>query len=69
MLTEPFTDDSEGFVTIPAKPGLGIEIDEDALKRYVRKFFEMTKGGLAMKTIKQRGLFSALKLARAKKEG
>jgi len=69
MLTEPFTVDSEGFVTIPDKPGLGIEIDEDALKRYGRKFFEMTQGGLAMKTIKQRGLFSALKLAKAKKEG
>ncbi len=67
ILAEPFMIDKEGFVTVPDKPGLGFEIDEDALSRFGRKYFEMTPGGLAMKTIKQRGLFSALKLARAKK--
>jgi D-galactarolactone cycloisomerase len=61
--------DKEGCVAVPDKPGLGFEIDEQALRRYGRKFFEMTPGGLAVKTIKQRGLFAALKLAKAKKKG
>ncbi len=69
LMQEHFMIDSEGFITIPDKPGLGFEIDEDALKRYGRKYFEMTPRGLAIKTIKQRGLFDALKLAKAKKEG
>ena len=61
--------DHEGYITIPDKSGLGFEIDEQALNRYGRKFFEMTPGSLAMKTIRQRGLFSALKLAKSKKQG
>lgn len=69
ILAEPFMIDKDGNINIPDKPGLGFEINEDALQRYGRKFFEMTPRGLAMKTIKQRGLFSALKLAKAKKEG
>ena len=69
ILADPFMIDSEGSIKIPDKPGLGFEIDEDALARYGRKYFEMTSRGLAMKTIKQRGLFSALKLAKAKKKG
>lgn len=68
IMKEKFMIDQEGYVTIPDKPGLGFEIDEDALRRYGKKFFEMTTAGLAMKTIKQRGLFNALKLAKAKKQ-
>ena len=67
-MKDHFMIDSEGFITLPDKPGLGFEIDEEALNRYGRKFFEMTPRGLALKTIKQRGLFDALKLARAKKK-
>jgi len=67
ILTEPFMIDSEGCIAVPDKPGLGFDIDEDALKQYGRKFFEMTPGKLAIKTIKQRGLLNALKLAKAKR--
>ncbi len=67
LMKDHFMIDSEGFIALPDKPGLGFEIDEEALNRYGRKFFEMTPRGLALKTIKQRGLFDALKLARAKK--
>ena len=31
MLTEPTTIDDDGFVTIPDTPGLGIELDEEAI--------------------------------------
>jgi hypothetical protein len=47
--------------------GLGIEIDEDKLARYGEKYFEITASGLAIKTIRDKGLFTALKLARKKR--
>ena len=68
IMKEHIVVDQEGFITLPDKPGLGFEIDEEALNRYGRKFFEMNPRGLAMKTIRQRGLFNALKLARKKKQ-
>lgn len=69
ILSDPFNIDEEGFVAIPDKPGLGIEIDQDALNRYGKKFYELTPKGLAVNTIQQRGLINALKLAWAKKRG
>ena len=69
LMKDEFMIDREGCINLPAKPGLGFEINEEALSRYGRKFFDMNSRGLAMKTIKQRGLFDALKLAKAKKKG
>lgn len=37
LMKNHFPVDSEGFVTIPDQPGLGIEIDEDILKAYTVK--------------------------------
>ncbi len=34
LTTEPFTLDDEGRLTIPSRPGLGIEIDTDRLRRF-----------------------------------
>jgi len=34
MLAEPFRIDAEGYVKVPQGPGLGIELDEEKLKRY-----------------------------------
>jgi L-alanine-DL-glutamate epimerase-like enolase superfamily enzyme len=34
LITTPFKPDAEGFLRIPEKPGLGIELNRDALKRY-----------------------------------
>ena len=34
LITEPFRPDAEGYLNIPEKPGLGIELDRDGLKRY-----------------------------------
>jgi D-galactarolactone cycloisomerase len=34
LITEPFKPDAEGFLTIPDRPGLGIELNREALKRY-----------------------------------
>jgi D-galactarolactone cycloisomerase len=34
LITEPFRVDSEGYLPIPDRPGLGIELNRDALKKY-----------------------------------
>ena len=67
LLTEPILADENGTIAVPDKPGLGIEIDADKLKRYGEKFFDMTSKGIALKTIREKGLFTALRLARRKK--
>ena len=36
IVTTPFHLDSEGVLPIPTKPGLGIELDMDALERFSR---------------------------------
>jgi hypothetical protein len=56
----------DGTIAIPDTPGLGIQLDEDKLKRYGDKFFDMTARGIAVKTICEKGLFTALRLARKK---
>ena len=33
MLTEPIAVDSEGWITLSERPGLGIDLDEDVLAR------------------------------------
>jgi hypothetical protein len=34
LITQPFRPDSEGFLAIPTRPGLGIELNQEALKRF-----------------------------------
>lgn len=36
IVAEPFKIDEEGYLEIPQKPGLGIELDRDALKRFTK---------------------------------
>ena len=67
LLAEPIRADAAGTIAVPESPGLGIELDEDKLKRYGEKFFDMTTRGIAVKTIREKGLFTALHLARRKK--
>ncbi len=67
LLVEPIRVDADGTVAVPNVPGLGIQVDEDKLLRYGEKYFETTSRGLAMKTIRDKGLFTALRLARRRK--
>jgi L-alanine-DL-glutamate epimerase-like enolase superfamily enzyme len=67
LLAEPIIADSNGTIPVPDKPGLGIEINEDQLKRCGEKFFDMSSKGLAVKTIREKGFFMALRLARKKR--
>ncbi len=68
LLTGPVLADADGTVAVPDAPGLGIEIDEQLLKRYGKKFFDITTRGVAVNTIREKGLFTALKLARKKRK-
>jgi D-galactarolactone cycloisomerase len=67
LLAEPIQVAADGTVAIPDRPGLGIELDQDKLAYYGEKYFEITGRGLAIKTIRQKGLFTALNLARRKR--
>jgi len=66
ILAEPIRVSPEGTVELPKGPGLGIVLDEDRLARYGEKFFEITPGGIAAKAIREKGLFTAIKLAMKK---
>ena len=58
----------DGTVDVPQEPGLGIRIDERALRRYGRRFYVATPLRLAIKTIREKGLKTALELKKKKKE-
>ncbi|MBY0232345.1 MAG: mandelate racemase/muconate lactonizing enzyme family protein [Gemmataceae bacterium] len=34
IITQPFKVDAEGYLNVPDRPGLGVELDREALKRY-----------------------------------
>jgi len=67
LLAEPILIDDAGTIAVPDQPGLGIEIDADKLAHFGENYFEITSRGLAVKTIKEKGLFTALRLSRSKR--
>jgi L-alanine-DL-glutamate epimerase-like enolase superfamily enzyme len=67
LLVNPIEVDADGTVAVPDVPGLGIELDEEKLARYGRKYFEITSRGIAIKTVRDKGLFAALSLARKRR--
>jgi L-alanine-DL-glutamate epimerase-like enolase superfamily enzyme len=67
ILTEPIEVAADGTVAVPEEPGLGVSLDEEKLSRYGEKFFEITSRGIALKTIREKGLFTALRLARKRR--
>lgn len=66
ILKRPIEVDSQGCVEMPQEPGIGIEIDSAKLRRYGRRFYNLTKPRLALHTIKTKGLRTALELGRLK---
>jgi L-alanine-DL-glutamate epimerase-like enolase superfamily enzyme len=67
ILREPILVDRDGTVAVPEAPGLGIEIDQAKLARFGEKFFEITPRGIAVKTIREKGFFTALRLGRKRR--
>ncbi len=66
ILKEPVEVSSQGTVRVPQVPGIGIEVSERALKKYGKKFYTMTPLRLAVHTVRQKGLRTALDLKRLK---
>jgi D-galactarolactone cycloisomerase len=64
LLADRITVDSDGTVAVPDGPGLGIVLDEEKLRRFGERYFEIDSRGIAVKTIREKGLFPALRLAR-----
>ncbi|HSR31591.1 MAG TPA: mandelate racemase/muconate lactonizing enzyme family protein [Anaerolineae bacterium] len=67
LLAEPILVAPDGTVAVPNVPGLGITLDEDKLAHYAVKYFEITSRGIALKTVREKGLFTALRLARRRR--
>ena len=67
ILKQPFHHD-QGILHPTHDPGLGFEIDEEKLKKYGKRTFSMNKRKLALYTIKDKGLFTALRLNSNKKK-
>jgi L-alanine-DL-glutamate epimerase-like enolase superfamily enzyme len=67
ILAEPITVATDGTVAVPQTPGLGLEIDSRALKRFGTRFYTMTPTKLAVHTIRTKGLGTALELRRRRR--
>jgi D-galactarolactone cycloisomerase len=66
ILAEPISVRPNGTVAVPQAPGLGLDIDRRALRRFGRRFFTMTSRRLAIQTIRTKGLRTALEIKRRK---
>jgi hypothetical protein len=64
FVAEPIPVAPDEAVVVPDTPGLGIQLDADKLARSGEKYFDITSRGIAVKTVRERGLLSALRLAR-----
>ena len=67
ILVEPIRVAEDSTVAMPDASGLGIELDEDKLAHYGTRYFSITSRGIAVKTIRDKGLLTALRLARRRK--
>ncbi len=67
LLKEPVIPE-DGFLELPKDPGLAIPFDWDKVKKFGRKFFSMTQGDLTKKVIKDKGIFTAIKLKKRKEQ-
>jgi D-galactarolactone cycloisomerase len=57
-----FVPDKEGRINIPDRPGLGIEIDWDVIRRFGKRIYRGTTAGVARHTLLDRGLKQTLYL-------
>jgi D-galactarolactone cycloisomerase len=67
MLEEPFVA-HHGSLDVPRGPGLGIEIDRNALRRHGRRFFKMNRRKLVFFALRDRGPRAAREMDKAKRE-
>jgi D-galactarolactone cycloisomerase len=56
----------DGTIDVPQAPGLGLQIDDRLLRKHGRRFHVATPLRVAVRTIREKGLKSALLLKQAK---
>jgi D-galactarolactone cycloisomerase len=66
MLKTPVEVSADGTVPVPQEPGIGIQLNPRALKRFGHRFYKMSPVKLAVQTIRQKGLKTALELKRSR---
>jgi D-galactarolactone cycloisomerase len=57
---------ADGTIDVPQAPGLGLQIDDQLLRRHGRRFHVSTPLRVAVSTIREKGLKAALTLKKAK---
>jgi len=62
----PIEVNPDGTVDVPQEPGLGLRIDERRLRRFGRCFYVATPLRVALGTIKEKGLKTALEIKKAR---
>jgi hypothetical protein len=62
----PLTVSADGTLDVPQAPGLGLQVDERLLRRHGKRFHVSTPTRVALHTLREKGLKSALTLRKAK---
>lgn len=65
LLSEPWRHDS-GRMKLPDRPGLGFDIDPQALRKYGRHFYKATKLRVAISTVRDKGIRIARQAGQAR---
>lgn len=66
ILEKPFYH-KRGAIEVPEAPGLGIQLNARAMRKYAKRFFVMDKKRLIWFSIRDRGLKSAMEIDRVRK--
>ncbi len=66
LLRQPLVHE-RGTLAVPDAPGLGLELDERALRRWGRRFFVMDRKRLVWFSLRNRGLRASLAIERARR--
>ncbi len=66
LLKNPVEVSSDGTVPMPQEPGIGIRLNPRTLRLFGHRFYRMTPFKLAVHTIRQKGLKTALELKRSR---
>lgn len=66
MLASPFMHE-RGRLQVPDEPGLGFQIDEEAVRKHGKRFFSMNRRRLAFFALRDRGVKASLEIDRAKR--
>lgn len=66
LLSEPLYTRADGMLPVPVGPGLGVELDPKALRRYGRRFYTLTPVRFVVSNARRAGLRQTAELAQQK---